>query len=150
MMKTTVTREQIVAEAREWVGTPYRHQARIKGLGVDCVGLLIGVARKLGLVAPAFDVQGYTRRPDGWTLIEECERHMTRVDREAMGEGDGVIVRFDAEPQHFGFIAPYRHGGWSMIHATGKYGCVVETRLLLGAQPLAMKFVAAYRLPGIL
>jgi cell wall-associated NlpC family hydrolase len=143
------TREQIVSEAREWIGTPYRHQARAKGVAVDCVGLLIGVARRLGLVAPDFDVTGYTRRPDGWTLIEECERHMTRLERDFMRYGDGVIVRFDAEPQHFGFVAPYRHGGWSIIHATAKYGCVVETRLLFGRAPLAMKFVAAYRLPGI-
>lgn len=145
-----VDREQIVAEAREWVGTPYMHQARVKGVAVDCVGLLIGVARRLGLVAPDFDVTGYTRRPDGWTLIEECERHMTRIERDFMHVGDGVIVRFDAEPQHFGFVAPYRHGGWSIIHAASKYGRVVETRMLFGSAPLAMKFVAAYRLPGVL
>jgi cell wall-associated NlpC family hydrolase len=149
-MMTITPKEHVVAEARSWVGTPFKHQGRAKGVGVDCVGLLIGVARRLGIVAPAFDVTGYTRRPDGWTLIEECERHMGRVDQAELASGDGVIVRFDAEPQHFGFVAPYRHGGWSIIHATAKYGCVVETRLLFGVAPMAMKFVAAYRLPGVL
>ena len=35
----------IVAEARAWIGTPYRHQASLKGVGCDCLGLLRGVWR---------------------------------------------------------------------------------------------------------
>ncbi len=35
----------IVAEARAWIGTPYRHQASLKGIGCDCLGLLRGVWR---------------------------------------------------------------------------------------------------------
>ena len=27
----------VVAEAESWLGTPYHHEARIKGHGVDCV-----------------------------------------------------------------------------------------------------------------
>ncbi|MFL5163197.1 MAG: peptidase P60, partial [Microvirga sp.] len=35
----------ILAEARSWIGTPYRHQASLKGIGCDCLGLLRGVWR---------------------------------------------------------------------------------------------------------
>lgn len=35
----------IVAEARSWIGTPYRHQHSTKGAGCDCLGLLRGVYR---------------------------------------------------------------------------------------------------------
>jgi NlpC/P60 family putative phage cell wall peptidase len=35
----------VVAEARAWVGTPYRHGASEKGLGCDCLGLVLGAAR---------------------------------------------------------------------------------------------------------
>jgi NlpC/P60 family putative phage cell wall peptidase len=35
----------VVAEARGWIGTPYLHQASVKGLGTDCLGLLRGVWR---------------------------------------------------------------------------------------------------------
>jgi hypothetical protein len=28
-----ITREQIVAAARSWIGTPYHHQASVKGVG---------------------------------------------------------------------------------------------------------------------
>ena len=35
--------EQAVEIARTWLGTPYLHQACLKGVGVDCVGLVRGV-----------------------------------------------------------------------------------------------------------
>jgi len=35
----------VIAEARSWIGTPYRHQASLKGVGCDCLGLLRGVWR---------------------------------------------------------------------------------------------------------
>ena len=37
----------IVAEARSWIGTPYRHQHSTKGVGCDCLGLLRGVYRNV-------------------------------------------------------------------------------------------------------
>ena len=35
----------ILTEARSWIGTPYRHQASLKVVGCDCLGLLRGVWR---------------------------------------------------------------------------------------------------------
>jgi len=35
----------IVIVARSWLGTPYRHQASVKGVGADCLGLVRGVWR---------------------------------------------------------------------------------------------------------
>ena len=43
----TLTRAAIVAEARAWIGTRYRHQASVKGVGCDCLGLVRGVWRAL-------------------------------------------------------------------------------------------------------
>ena len=39
--------ERVVAAARGWIGTPYRHQASAKGAGADCLGLLRGVWREV-------------------------------------------------------------------------------------------------------
>ncbi len=39
--------ELIVAAARQWLGTPYRHRASVCGAGCDCLGLLRGVWRSL-------------------------------------------------------------------------------------------------------
>lgn len=40
-----MTAAPIVAEALTWLGTPYRHQASVKGVGCDCLGLVRGVWR---------------------------------------------------------------------------------------------------------
>jgi cell wall-associated NlpC family hydrolase len=138
-------RTDIVAAARGWLGTPFHHQARIKGVGVDCVGLLIGLAREFGMLEPTWDVQGYDRDPDGSTLMANCNAVMTPIDRSAMQPGDVVCVRFDNHPQHLGVLGDYRHGGLSIIHASGNAGSVIETRLMFSS---AMLFVAAFSLPG--
>jgi len=143
------TREEVISEARTWIGTPFGHQERTKGLAVDCIGLLIGMGRQLNMVAPDFDFSGYPRIPDGHTLIEHCEAHMTRISQDKMRPGDAIVIAFDSDPQHFGVLTQYRHGGLAIVHAASKYGKVIETRLMFGTSPLSMKFVAAYRLPGV-
>ena len=45
-------RTRIVAEARAWIGTPYRHQASLQGVGCDCLGLVRGVWRALNGAEP--------------------------------------------------------------------------------------------------
>lgn len=44
-----MTGEDVVAEAREWVGTPFHWQASLKKIGCDCKGLVVGIARELKL-----------------------------------------------------------------------------------------------------
>lgn len=141
-----MTRASIVASARTWLGTPFQHQARLRGVGVDCVGLVIGVARELALVAPDFDVTGYPRQPDGHSFTALAAAHMDVIERHHMEPGDVVAVAFERDPQHVGVLGNYRHGGLSIIHAASVAGAVIETRLLFGA---AMRFVAAYRLRGV-
>ena len=144
---STVTRADVVAAARGWLDTPFHHQARLKGVGVDCAGLVIGVARELGLVAPDFDVSGYARQPDGVSLIGWCDQYMARVPQDQMQPGDVIVVAFDVDPQHLGILGDYRHGGLSIIQSLGVTARrVVETRLMFSS---AMRYVAAYRLPGV-
>ena len=40
-----ISRRAILTEARDWIGTPYQHQASLKGAGCDCLGLVRGVWR---------------------------------------------------------------------------------------------------------
>lgn len=40
-------RNRIIAAARSWLGTPYLHQASLKHVGCDCLGLLRGVWREV-------------------------------------------------------------------------------------------------------
>lgn len=135
---------KIVECARSWIGTPYHHQARLKGVGVDCAGLVIGVARELGIVASDFDVSGYSRKPDGWSFLSWADEYMTRISLQQMEAGHCIVVRFGRHPQHIGIVGDYLHGGLSIIHALVGKG-VIETRLLLDD---SMKFVTAYQMPG--
>lgn len=42
----------VVHEARGWIGTPYVPQGRAKGIGCDCVGLIVGVGVCAGVLPP--------------------------------------------------------------------------------------------------
>ena len=138
------TRAEVVAEARSWLGTPWVHQHRRKGVAVDCAGLVIGVARALGLVVAEFDIGGYARRPNG-TMVSTCDKHMTRVEQADMQPGDVLVVAIEKEAQHIGILGDYRHGGLSLIHAASNPGRVVEARLM---STRTMRFAAAFTLPG--
>lgn len=136
------TRADVVAEARTWLGTKWIHQHRAKGQGVDCAGLIICVARDLGLLPADFDINGYSRMPDG-TLLAVCDQHMDRIDRSAMQPGDVLVVAIESDPQHMGIVGDYRHGGLSLIHAASKVGKVIETRLMFARNQV---FRGAYAL----
>jgi cell wall-associated NlpC family hydrolase len=139
----------VVACARGWIGTPFHHQARLKGVGVDCAGLVIGVARELGLVPEGFDINGYPRQPDGQAMLRWCREHMQEVAFGTLKPGHVVVVRFDRHPQHVGLVGNYWHGEGvhSIIHALSLPPArVVETRLMFTR---AMQPVAAFALPGV-
>lgn len=143
-------RERIVQEARGWLGTPYQHQQRLRGVGVDCVGLLVGVARTLGLVAADFDVRGYSRQPDG-QLMARAGELLVRIDVAAMQAGDVVVMRFEQDPCHLAILADYPvvAGQLSIIHALTTRaggGRVVEHRL--DATNMA-KVMGAFQFPGV-
>lgn len=138
--------KQIVDIGRRWVDTPFHHQARVEGVGVDCVGLVISVAREIGAVPADWDVGGYGRVPDGKQLVHHLSERLVPVAQADMAPGDVVLVAFDSHPQHVGIVGDYLHGGLSIIHASGAHGRVLETRLLFTK---AMRFVAAYRFPEI-
>ncbi|MGH8566844.1 MAG: NlpC/P60 family protein [Gammaproteobacteria bacterium] len=93
-------RESIVAEARTWLGTPYRHQGRRKGLACDCAGLVIGVAHGLGL--SEFDFRAYGPLPHSGTLERLLAEHMDRIDVAEASPGDVLVLAWLSEPQHLG------------------------------------------------
>ncbi len=139
-MTARVTRADIIAAAEGWLGTPFRHQGRAKGVGCDCAGLLVGVGRELGL--PVGDVGGYARQPDGASLRRHCERLAAPVPLAKARAADALLLRTGRHPGHLALLCP---GGW-IIHADGAIGRVVRTRLTHRWQ---RRVVAAYRFPGI-
>lgn len=89
-------RAVIVAAARGWIGTPYRHQASLKGVGCDCLGLVRGVWRELYGAEPEAPPP---YRPD-WaetggaeTLLAAATRHLTPIATDAFQPGDLLLFR---------------------------------------------------------
>ena len=69
--------DAVVAEALSWLGTPYRHQGFRKGVGCDCIGLVLGVWRAVYGVEP--ELPG-PYAPD-WAEAGGEERFLTAVRR---------------------------------------------------------------------
>lgn len=111
-----IGRDAIVAEARSWIGTPYRHQASTKGAGADCLGLVRGVWRALYGAEPEA-LPPY--RPEwaelgGEELMLEAAQRRLRPSN-AVRPGDVLLFRMAAG-------APVKHaaiasGEDRMIHA---------------------------------
>lgn len=114
----TITREQIVATARAWIGTPYHHQAAVRGAGCDCLGLVRGVWRDLYGTEPE---QPPVYSPD-WGehgeiehLLDAAKRHMTSIAVAEACAGDVLAFRMreGAMAKHLAILT----GDWSMVHA---------------------------------
>ena len=133
----------LLAIAREWLGTPWHHQGALKGVGCDCAGLVMGVAREAGIVDVA--VSGYPRLPRGHELESYCDAHMQRVPREAMRPGDVGAFRYGGDPQHLAIIGE-QGGRLTMIHAHAPARKVVEVAL---AEPWCSRLAIVYRIPGV-
>lgn len=133
-------RAEIVAEARSWLGTPFRHQGRLKGVGCDCIGLVVGVGRRFGLEPE--DPADYARLPDGRRLRAGLAANLAEVSADAARPGDVVLLRIRRDPQHVAILAPAE----MMIHAFSAVGRVVATRL---DGRWRRRLVAAYRFPGV-
>jgi cell wall-associated NlpC family hydrolase len=103
-----VTQEDVVSEARKWVGTPFRHQGRLRSVGVDCAGLILGVGKALGALPAALEYRGYGAGAYAPALLEALENWLEPSER---GPGRVALFRIGGEPRHLAFLSP---GG--MIH----------------------------------
>lgn len=127
-----ITRADVVDAARGWLGTRWQHQASVKHVGTDCIGLLGGVALELGIEGaegwkadPALHCYG--REPDPKMLLSAVADYLDPVDRADMQPGDVLLCRFAAEPQHFAIMSG--DDPPMMIHAYAQARKVVENRI---------------------
>lgn len=95
----TLTPALIIAEARSWIGTPYRHQASLKGMGCDCLGLVRGVWRALNgpepEAAPAYSAD-WAEAGGKESLAAAAARHLVPVELADVTPGDVLLFRWRA------------------------------------------------------
>ena len=140
--------QEIVTEARRWLGTPYRHQGSHLGAGADCLGLLRGVWRKV--VGPEPEViPPYTM---DWSepaaredLLHSARRWLIEADAtQPIRHGEVILFRMSrkAVAKHLGIAAT--DGKFpTMIHAYSGHG-VVETPLSI---PWELRIAARFTFP---
>ena len=120
LLPTVTTSDEVVREARTWVGVPFRHQGRDRS-GVDCWGVPVVVLRSLGVEMPEDFVRtNYPRQPLS-SEIEHClTRHCTKLP--AARPGCLVALRMQRTIMHVALLTDTE----TMIHALEKHGKVIE------------------------
>ena len=134
-----------VAIARDWLGTPYLHQASKLGVGTDCLGLLRGIWRGLYGAEP----EAIPPYADDWSepsreerLWAGASRHLLALPADAVpAEGQVLLFRMrdNAVAKHVG-VQGAIGAAPSFIHAYTGHG-VIESPLSL---PWARKIVARF------
>ncbi len=114
----TPAQEKIVAAARGWIGTPYRHQTSCKGAGCDCLGFLRGVWREVigdePELPPPYSAD-WAEAGKAETLADAARRHLTEIALDEIAPGDVLLFRWRAHlpAKHCAIlVAPER-----MVHA---------------------------------
>jgi NlpC/P60 family putative phage cell wall peptidase len=147
---TAEAEARILAAARAWIGTPYRHQASCRGAGADCLGLVRGVWRDLYGEEPETPppyTPDWAEAPgeDGVreTMAEGARRHLDEI---AVGDaGAGDVVLFRMRPGGPAKHAAILSAADRMIHAySGR--AVVETALSAWWRK---KLAYAFRFPSV-
>ena len=124
--------DAIVKEARDWIGTPYLHQASHKQVGCDCLGLIRGIWRAAHGQEPE-PVPPYTpdwAEPQGEeVLLEAASRHLTKVEDAELTAGLVLLFRMrqGAIAKHLGIVAQAGPAP-TFIHAYTGHG-VIESPL---------------------
>ena len=138
-----MTADDILAAARQCLGTPFRHQGRLVGFGLDCAGLAVHVARQIGV--GHLDVSGYGRTPASGQLERSLDSQPC-LERVALIEdrlpGDLLLMRFASDPQHLAILTDQQ----TIIHAYETVGQCCEHRL---SSVWASRIVRVYRFRGI-
>lgn len=90
-------RDDIVAAAKLWMDTPYKHAGRDR-FGMDCAGLIIKVGHACGLTN--YDTVNYPKRPVPKDFLREMGTHLVRLPKAEAQQGSILVLRGPRHPCH--------------------------------------------------
>ena len=127
-----ISRAAVVEETRRWIGTPWHHQASVRGIGCDCIGLVVGVAAAVGVREAEFwraDVKyrAYGPLPLPDKLLAACSEYLDSIPVSSARRGDVLLMTFMKEPMHFGILT--EDEPQYMAHGYQRFGQVREHAL---------------------
>lgn len=126
-------RRDIVLQAQTWIGTPYRHQQSVKGSGVDCVGLILGVGSALSILHIPADrwrpYARYARLPNPRRMTRAMNEFLVKLEDvtlETVPDGAIAWIQWrERAPMHLAIIDREEGQPVRMIHALSTVGeCV--------------------------
>lgn len=115
-------RQAIIEEAQQWIGTPFHHEARIKGAGVDCLMFLAEVYERVGIIPHVVP----SHYPPDWFRHQDYERYLeglVKYAREIPGPplmGDIALFKFGRTFSHGTIVVEWPR----VIHAYWAIGVV--------------------------
>lgn len=120
-------RERICTESLRWRGAVWHHRALVLYRYCDCVRLLEGVAKTLGLIdatwlPPIYSAEFHLHRSDAWLERVLLDLGCTPVLLEARQPGDILGMQFGRCVSHLGIAMP----GNTLLHASRSDGAVVH------------------------
>ncbi len=144
------TRNRVITEAREWMGTPYQHQAMLKGVGSDCVGFVVGVGLATGVLTLTKQDRkayaGYGRLPNPSQMRTVLERHCVEVPEHDVRIADVAWIEWRENlPMHLAMVGTHK-GNRTLLHAVSDAGKVVEHTL---TKQWDERIVSFWRYPGL-
>lgn len=107
-MSDAQTRQAVLSCAQTWLDTPYRHQASVRGVGTDCLGLIRGIWRELYGQEPETPpnyTSDWAEMTGEETLLNAAQRWLNPVN--APRAGDVLLFRMgpNAPCKHIGILA---------------------------------------------
>ncbi|MFH0825295.1 MAG: hypothetical protein V2B18_21295 [Pseudomonadota bacterium] len=139
------TRSEVIAHARTLLGTPFHHQGRVPGAGLDCVGTPLITLWHFGLVDRSWDAERYSRQPNP-PQIYEFVRKLIRagiawsIPKDERLPADVMLMRIKDDPQHFAWVTDI-----GMLHCHITLGVIEH-----GMDAMLVKSIAkVYRIRGV-
>ncbi len=137
--------EQFSQEAQRWLGTPYCHQSSVRGVGADCLGLIVGVWNETTghpLQLPRSDQRSWADQAEGEPLLDGVRKFLGEVSLADAKAGDVLALRWRRTwpASHLAILMDDD----TIIHAY-EGGQVVRSQLA----PWAHHVVAAFSFPPV-
>lgn len=117
------TRDDIVTEAKTWIGTKFKKGGRDR-TGVDCIGLLVVVGRKFSF--NIFDTVEYSFNPEPEKFQELVYDQTVPRKLNDLDVGSIALFRQSLWPMHTGIISKDQYGRYTVINSSLKERKVVE------------------------
>ena len=145
---TTEQRTRIVAAAREWLGTPYHHHARVKHAGADCAMFPLAVYQECGVLPldyqpPEYSVQWHLHRSEE-LYLKEIRRFVSEIEGPPQ-PADFIVFRFGRTYSHGAIVVEWP----IVIHSYIPHGVLLSDALrdgeLLGREHKYFEIAASSR-----